>query len=300
MVLDAFTEGRPAQSKRFTTDGVTLDGNWLGGKGLATRSANGKISFQDNGSKTQEVVERALRKMAPKSYFASSHKRASSEVELVAVPLDGSDAQYFSNNEEFSEVLDGFRAKNLEEWEIQVVNAPYPKDGLGPDVISRILGNYPHPDLVERLLEEVPDWDFTKWVLAIHAAKHSGLRGADILDAVDSDDIHVHSGDLKDYAKELVSDIGNPDKDRQGMYFDFEAYGIDAAAEGDVPDEFVELEGKELGLALIEDLYGSEPIPDELYMEYFDYPGFAADIRTDGNAHEYNIEGEKFVVVDMS
>jgi len=67
-VIDAFTDKKPAEGTKLTTDGKRLDGNWMGGSGIAEWSG-GKIKFNDLGSKAAETVERAVRKVAPKNWL---------------------------------------------------------------------------------------------------------------------------------------------------------------------------------------------------------------------------------------
>lgn len=67
-VIDAFTDKKSAEGTKLTTDGKRLDGNWMGGNGIAEWSG-GKIKFNDLGSKAAQTVERAVRKVAPKSWL---------------------------------------------------------------------------------------------------------------------------------------------------------------------------------------------------------------------------------------
>jgi hypothetical protein len=65
-VIRAFTEGRAAESDKLSTDGIRLDGLWMGGLGIAEWRGK-KIRFHDIGSKAAEVVQRAVRREAPKN-----------------------------------------------------------------------------------------------------------------------------------------------------------------------------------------------------------------------------------------
>lgn len=63
-VLAAFVEERPADGFKLSTDGVRLDGNWLGGSGIAewVEGDRGRqIVLHDTGSRAGESVHRALR-----------------------------------------------------------------------------------------------------------------------------------------------------------------------------------------------------------------------------------------------
>jgi len=68
-VIAAFTEHRAASSRLLSTDGQRLDGNYMGGSGIATWEG-GKIHFHDLGGKTSQTVQRAVAKEAPRNWLA--------------------------------------------------------------------------------------------------------------------------------------------------------------------------------------------------------------------------------------
>jgi len=70
-VIDAFTSKKAAESKKLTTDGKRLDGNWMGGKNIAEWKG-GKIVLNDTGSRSGQIVQRAIKKNAPKNAIAGS------------------------------------------------------------------------------------------------------------------------------------------------------------------------------------------------------------------------------------
>ena len=70
-VIDAFLNKEAAEAKKLSTDGKRLDGNWMGGRGIAEWSG-GKIVFTDLGSKAAETVQRAIKKAAPKNWLAEA------------------------------------------------------------------------------------------------------------------------------------------------------------------------------------------------------------------------------------
>lgn len=65
-VIDAFLDQRPAEGRRLSTDGKSLDLQGMGGRGAAVWS-NGKIYFEDLGSRGAQEVERAVRRAAPRN-----------------------------------------------------------------------------------------------------------------------------------------------------------------------------------------------------------------------------------------
>lgn len=69
-VLDAFIDKKSADSKKLSTDGKTLDGNWMGGKGIAVWEG-GKIHLEDTGGKSGQTIQRAIRKLAPRNLVAA-------------------------------------------------------------------------------------------------------------------------------------------------------------------------------------------------------------------------------------
>ena len=75
-VIDAFTDGKEADSKKLSTDGKTLDGNWMGGKEIAIRDSEGVITPGEGRPhvKSDEIVLRALKKMTPSRYYKGSDK----------------------------------------------------------------------------------------------------------------------------------------------------------------------------------------------------------------------------------
>ena len=70
-VIDAFIDKKKAESKKYSTDGKTLDGLWSGGTNIA-EWGGGSIAMIDRGSKAVETVQNYIRKNAPrKSVLAS-------------------------------------------------------------------------------------------------------------------------------------------------------------------------------------------------------------------------------------
>lgn len=78
-VIAAFLDKRAASSKKLTTDGQTLDIMGMGGRGCCQWKA-GKIAFKDLGSRSGQVVQRAVRKAAPKNWLAEADKLGKPDV----------------------------------------------------------------------------------------------------------------------------------------------------------------------------------------------------------------------------
>jgi hypothetical protein len=78
-VVDAFTDKKPAESTKFSTDGKTLDGLWTGGKELASWYKD-KIVMEDKGGKSGQVVQNYIRKTAPKNWLADTTRKATARL----------------------------------------------------------------------------------------------------------------------------------------------------------------------------------------------------------------------------
>jgi hypothetical protein len=60
-VLAAFAKGEKAESKKLSTDGKTLHGNWMGGGSIA-KHIDGKVHLRQMTSRSEQTVHRALKK----------------------------------------------------------------------------------------------------------------------------------------------------------------------------------------------------------------------------------------------
>ena len=69
-VLSAFSDQSPGESRQLSTDGQVLDGKWMGGKNIAFWGGDGRVHFNNLGSKAGDDVQRALRKLIPRSDLA--------------------------------------------------------------------------------------------------------------------------------------------------------------------------------------------------------------------------------------
>lgn len=68
-VILAFTEKKSESSRKLETDGKNLEGLWMGGKNIAWWE-NDKIHIGPITSRAVQTVVRALRREAPKNWFA--------------------------------------------------------------------------------------------------------------------------------------------------------------------------------------------------------------------------------------
>ena len=65
-VVMSFLSQESNDSKKLTTDGSRLDGNWMGGRGIAEWVGN-QIKLNDLGGKASQTVHNFIRKNAPRN-----------------------------------------------------------------------------------------------------------------------------------------------------------------------------------------------------------------------------------------
>ena len=73
-VIDAFTSMEKMDSSKLTSTGTQLDGNWMGGTGIAFWR-DGKIFFRDLGSRSAQTVQNAIKKSAPKNLLGGNSQQ---------------------------------------------------------------------------------------------------------------------------------------------------------------------------------------------------------------------------------
>lgn len=81
-VLNAFLGQQAASGNKLDTDGVTLDGLWMGGRGIASWHM-GKIEFHDLGSRVAQQIQRVISSMAPAAWV----KKASVNIDAILSTL---------------------------------------------------------------------------------------------------------------------------------------------------------------------------------------------------------------------
>jgi hypothetical protein len=81
-VLNAFLDQQAASGNKLDTDGVTLDGLWMGGRGIASWHM-GKIEFHDLGSRVAQQIQRVISSMAPAAWV----KKASVNIDALLSTL---------------------------------------------------------------------------------------------------------------------------------------------------------------------------------------------------------------------
>ena len=68
-VIRAFIDGRPATGRHLISDGRRLDIMGMGGRGVAQRSRTGNICIRELGSRTGQIVGRAVKRETPSHWF---------------------------------------------------------------------------------------------------------------------------------------------------------------------------------------------------------------------------------------
>lgn len=77
-VIAAFVDQKSAESRKLTSDGEQLDGNWMGGNKISYWKG-GKIYNSPVGSRSAQTVVRALRKIAPSSLVVGAYEDVADE-----------------------------------------------------------------------------------------------------------------------------------------------------------------------------------------------------------------------------
>lgn len=74
-VINSFTDRKPNHAgHKLDTDGVTLDGLWMGGRKLAAWQGE-YIVFKDSGGVIGQQVQNAVRKSTPANWLHPSERR---------------------------------------------------------------------------------------------------------------------------------------------------------------------------------------------------------------------------------
>ena len=143
------------------------------------------------------------------------------------------------------------------------------------------------------------------------------VYGMDFAEALEKvEDVSVFEGTAKDYAYELIDEIGV--EGITGDYFDYEAFGRDVDIEGTMrpdPDNFDEGEDdpdfieadedydrmtkRELGEYVVDDVYGGvEELGKQTISNYFNYDSFARDLVLGGDVAEVSFNGQDYVITN--
>jgi len=72
MVINAFIDQKPAESKKLLTNGMRLDGVWMGGSNIA-HWEGGRIVTNDLGSKAAQTVQNFLKRNTPKNLLRTAN-----------------------------------------------------------------------------------------------------------------------------------------------------------------------------------------------------------------------------------
>lgn len=224
---------------------------------------------------------------------------------LHAQPYDTSGIGfYFKSAEDY----DKKEAKNRnEEFEIEFIDG----DDIEFAVYNAMGVNQSNLHEFFDAVDSVDEYDLPalQYLTTIH-----GMDFAEALEKVE--DVSVFEGTAKDYAYQLIDDIGA--EGVRGDYFNYEAFGRDVDLEGTMrpdPDEFDEGEDdpdfieadenydrmtkRELGEYVVHDVYGGvEELDQQTLSNYFDYDSFARDLVLGGDVAEASFNGQDYVITN--
>lgn len=114
-VVKAFLEKRPHDSKKLSTDGKRLDGNWLGGRGIAHHGNEKNVHMNDLGSKSAQQVHRTIKKHSdPTRHKIVNEDTEVSEPENLQEGLTGPTRMQLQNHFDSSHGTDREKLNSVE------------------------------------------------------------------------------------------------------------------------------------------------------------------------------------------
>jgi len=101
-VIDAFYEHKSMESKKLSTDGERLDGNWMGGDKIAYWKG-GKVHISDVGSRAGQTVAKAVKKAVPSNYLAKEASMSNPRVAFEEA-LEAQEPDFYLTAEEVADI----------------------------------------------------------------------------------------------------------------------------------------------------------------------------------------------------
>lgn len=185
-----------------------------------------------------------------------------------------------------------------EEYEIEFIDGPTGSEKLWTAVLSTDTRVF---DALETFLDKVVGLNAHDQAALYWILDQYGERDLDIaLDKVDNE-VRLFEGTVKDYAYELVDDIGIEGISNPEAYFDYEAFGRDAKMDLDADSEddaaAFDMDDAEYGEQLVDD-QGFANLGKDALSTYFDYDKFARDLELGGDVDEIEFAGTTWVVTN--
>jgi len=118
------------------------------------------------------------------------------------------------------------------------------------------------------------------------------------------DDISLFQGSPKDYAHDLIDDIGVEALSNADYYFDYEKFGRDLAMDMDADDEadayYLSLSDRKRGEEYVDSMGSVGELGKKTAEMYFDYDALVRDMEAGGDITEFDFDGNEWVVTNAN
>lgn len=205
---------------------------------------------------------------------------------------------YFKTADELEERAKKLAERGCEEYEIEFIDGPSGTEKLW-SVVRKIAGD--NTSALEVFFDDIVDMSEHDRAALVWVIESHGER--DLEEAIEKvkDEVRLFQGTVKDYAYELIDEIGIEGINSPEAYFDYEAFGRDAKMVLDADNEddawAFELDDEEYGERLVDDL-GWKGIGKDTRATYFDYDAFARALARSGDVDTIEFAGSEWVVTN--
>jgi antirestriction protein len=209
---------------------------------------------------------------------------------------------YFSSQEGFEQKS----ARNIDKGTGQVVEE-YSFDFIdGSDINAKLwnalVGSQGFFD-IEKWYDDIEPLDLDEKAKMFWLADNLNITDMD--EALDKlDDVILFEGSAKDYAHDLIDDIGVEGVSNPDFYFDYESFGRDLAFDMDEDDEgdayYLSLSNKERGEEFVDSMGGIKELGKQTAERYFDYDALVRDMELNGDIDEFDVAGRTFTVTNAN
>lgn len=238
------------------------------------------------------------RELRPKS-TPNAQRRNGSEVTQVYINpyVDSSKGFYASSKKQYLEGVEKLQRRGIEEYEVDFIDGSSAHAALFK---ALKIG----PSDVELWFDTIEDLDDDQMAALYHRAE-LGVDWREDLDEIESRtlDPWPREGTVRDYAEQLVDDIGVESVSNPEFYFDFESFGRDLRISGDLEagaedeeererlgEHYEGMSDRAIGEEVVDDMYGGvSELPKEVSERYFDYDKLARDMEIGGDVDEFKL-----------
>lgn len=267
---------------------------------LMTAETDATYGNEVDRARRENPVKRSRNKMSRPMRKRAGHGRKANPVaaedKFYANPYGGAPGFYFSSQEEYDhKSKELYKKTGAEEWSIEFID--------GPTIDAKLFGAI--DDLIGQDMtvwfDEIQDKDDQFKVALYWLLTSYGERDIEKAISDAENEVIIREGDVEDWARDLVDDMGGPaelDEQTLQSHFDFESYGFALRANGELPDEYEDLDDAEAAEAYVRDYYGDnlKKLPKDVLTDHFDFRDFGEDAELGGEIHELRVGGQDYVI----